>query len=183
MPAPQQPRVQLISMQVLAAQIDALIQGFTQRYARILTSLQDHQEALRRADGEAVARHAQAQAMLLEEVAQLDAQRRELVARACASFPAIVAVRTPTVTLTQMASVLPAPDRTRLTMSAEHLRSLATQVKEMTAAIRAASLTLLTHMEGLLRQVGKQLSHTGTYGRRGVVEAGAAIMSGVDLRS
>ena len=46
-----------------------------------------------------------------------------------------------------------------------------------------ATVSLLAHMEGLMRHVGRRLSHAGTYGRRGVVEAGGVVVSCVDLRS
>jgi hypothetical protein len=34
-----------------------------------------------------------------------------------------------------------------------------------------------------MRQVGRQLSHAGTYSRRGYVDAGGMVVSAVDLRS
>jgi hypothetical protein len=38
-------------------------------------------------------------------------------------------------------------------------------------------------VEGLMRHVGRKLSHAGTYGRRGVVEAGQQVISALDMKT
>lgn len=167
----------------LAEQLGGLLTRLTERYTRAHRLLADHREAIRKADGAAVVALVEQQSAVLADIETLDKRRRELVAAASASFPTLIAVRGKSVTLTQLASILPEGDRVRLTAAADNLRRLAQDVRDSTASIRAATATLLAHMEGLIRQVGKQLSHAGTYGRRGVVESGSPVLSALDLRT
>lgn len=167
----------------IADQLGTLLTRLTERYTRAHRLLGEHREAIRRADGDAVAALVEQQATVLADIESLDKRRRDLIAATAAAFPHVIVERGKPVTLTQLASILPEADRARLTASAENLRRLAQDVKDRTASIRAATATLLAHMEGLVRQVGKQLSHAGTYGRRGVVESGSAVLSALDLRT
>ncbi len=163
----------------IAEHLEGLLARLTERYTLAQQLLNEHRDALRRADGPAVAALAERESEVLEELGALDAVRRELIAAAAPLLP-----RVPhPVTLTHLAGLLPEADRSRLTAAANRLRRLAEDVRDRTAVIRAATASLLTHMEGLARQVGKNLSHAGTYGRRGTVDTGQPVLSALDLRS
>ena len=66
---------------------------------------------------------------------------------------------------------------------AERLRELLARLQREHAALKEASLALAGHMEGLMRQLSKRLSHAGTYGRTGMVESRVQVVSALDLRS
>jgi hypothetical protein len=70
-----------------------------------------------------------------------------------------------------------------LMSKAAALKEQIAAVNEQTRTIKAATVSLVAHMEGLMRQVGRQLSHSGTYTKRGYVEAGGCVVSALDLRS
>ena len=170
-----------LTFSAVGEQLGVLIDRLTERYTVVLRLLREHHEAIRRADGAAVGEVTERQTLVIAEIEALDRRRRDLVAAAAAAFPQAAQGRT--LTITHLAALLPEPDRSRLTNGAERLRELAGEVKERSASIRAATATLVAHVEGLVRQVGKQLSHAGTYGRRGVVESGQPVLSALDLRS
>jgi hypothetical protein len=94
----------------------------------------------------------------------------------------LAAKRQSPVTLTDLVGVCTDRDRLELQGLAKELKTRVMRTRELTQSLRSATTTLLAHMEGLMRQVGRHLSHAGTYSKRGVVEP-ALVVSAVDLRS
>jgi hypothetical protein len=43
-------------------------------------------------------------------------------------------------------------------------------------------MAVAAHMEGVLRQIAGRLSHAGTYGRGGAVDASVQVVSALDVR-
>lgn len=168
---------------MLLAQLDELLDGFTATYQRLSAAAEEHREAVRAADRAAIDRATRVQSALVEELAVLEQRRRELVALSCTRFPTLAAKRATAITLTDLCACVPARARAALAQRAADLRALIASVEEQTRTLRAATASLLAHMEGLMRQVGRQLSHAGIYSRRGYVEAGGAVVSAIDLRS
>jgi DNA-directed RNA polymerase specialized sigma54-like protein len=173
----------LLTPSNLAERLDALLDAMTSAYARLGDLSDAHREAIRTADARAVELVLQRESLVFREVQKLDHQRRELVALAHSSFPALRLSPAERTTLTQLAALTPDTRRGTLTQKAADLRSLVKGVQERNASIMSAATSLLAHMEGVMRHVARQLSHTGTYSRRGVVEAGAGVVSAVDLKS
>jgi hypothetical protein len=173
----------LMNAEVLAERLDALLGSFTAAYRRAANMAAQHREAIRQADGAGVARATDAQSRGIEELATLEQRRRELVALCCTRFAPLASRRATAITLTDLCQCVPVADRPRLLTKAAELKELVTSVNEQTRTIKAATVSLVAHMEGLMRQVGRQLSHSGTYTKRGYVEAGGAVVSALDLRS
>jgi len=167
----------------LEAELEGLMDEMARLHERLLEDVGAHREALRRADGGGVARAVEAQGATLREIAGLEGRRRDVVAAACGTHPALAGKRSGPVTLGDVAAALPEPAKGRLSRKAVELRGLIGRVHERTATVRAATTSLLAHLEGLVRQVGRQLSHAGTYTRRGFVERGGVVVSALDLRS
>ncbi len=173
-----------LTPRVLAERLEPILAGLTARYDTCLRLLDRQSACLRKADAAGVAACSAEQALVLEEINELDKRRRELVALATSAYPQVAAAqRGRGVTITQLTEVLEDPDRTRLSAMAERLKGIAVEVKDRSAVIRSATASLLTHVEGLVRQVSKRLSHAGTYGPRGVVETGGVVVSGIDMRT
>jgi hypothetical protein len=63
------------------------------------------------------------------------------------------------------------------------VRELVRRTSDLVRAVAAATRAMMLHVEGLMRQVDRHLSHAGTYGRRGTVEAGGPVLSALDLRT
>lgn len=64
---------------------------------------------------------------------------------------------------TDVTARAPEPIRSRLAGVAKSLREVLNALHQEHIALRVAAETLSMHMEGLLRQVCRRLSHTGTY--------------------
>jgi len=172
-----------ITPQALSERLDSLLTALATAYTRLGDNTAAHRDALRAADAPALAEVTAAQSRAVETLAKLEQQRRELVAAACTRFAPLAAKRATAITLTDLCACVPTTDRDGLTAQAKALRTLIEQVSNETTTIKAATVSLVAHMEGLMRQVGRQLSHAGTYTRRGYVEAGGCVVSALDLRS
>lgn len=158
----------------LAAELDALLTASMEEHQRLLELAARHREALRRADGPSAQACAVEQEDCLRRLSDLDGRRRALVASS-GRGPA----RGPS-TISELAESLAEPERTRLREKATAARELMARIRREYQTIQIATRSLLAHMEGLMRQVGRQLSQTGTYGRRGYVEADASACA-IDL--
>lgn len=159
----------------LAAELDALLTVSLDENRRLLELAARHREALRRADGPVAQACAEEQDGCLRRLAELDRRRLALVAASPAR-----AGRAHSPTISELAETVAEPERTRLREKARSVRELMTRIRAEYQSIQLATRSLLAHMEGLMRQVGRQLSQSGTYGRRGYVEAGAAACA-IDL--
>ncbi|GJQ31052.1 MAG: hypothetical protein HBSAPP03_29360 [Phycisphaerae bacterium] len=167
----------------LAEELDALLDEYAGRHERWLALAMAHREAIRTADGAGVAKAASAQGTLLEEIAGLESRRGALVNAAAGMLPGLRATRRGPITLRDVAAALPVAGAAGLLAKAERLRELVRRTNEETAGVAGATRAMLGHLEGLMRHVARQLSHAGTYSRRGVVDAGGAVVSALDLRT
>jgi len=160
----------------LARRLESLIDALTVVHQRMLIETQTHREAIRKADGNAVEQAAARQAELLSRLGDLEGKRRELVAM----HP--IPGRAPmSVTLSDLIALASLEKREALHAAAGELRQLMRTVQQEHQTLAAATKSLLAHMEGLMRQVGRTLSHAQTYGRKGIVEPGPTVVSALDL--
>lgn len=178
-PRPTQPSPGTL-LSTLAGDLRAVLQDYTARYTQLRALTDAQREALRRADGPEVERLAGTQAGILQAIAVIDRRRDALVNAAAAALPGL---RASPITLSAIAAALPGSPSDDLRARAAALRVLVRETGEASNLVGAAARTLLTHFEGLMRQVSGRLSHAGTYSRRGVVEAGGPVLSALDLRS
>jgi hypothetical protein len=160
--------------------LEGLLADLASVYTSQAAHAAEHHAALRRADARAIQKAVEAQSHGAAALARLEQRRRELVAAAVARHPGLLK-KSGGVTLTDIARLTEEPHRERLLAMAAELKRLVTGVHEITGTIKSATLSLLAHMEGLMRQVGRQLSHAGTYSRRGFVESNTTVLSGLDL--
>lgn len=179
--SPANPRVPTLAD--LASELEALLDAYLGRYEQWRVHASAQREAIRRADGQEIQRAAIAQAAVLEAIAALEARRAALVNAAAQALPALNAGRPGVITLRDVAANLPVPQAAALRTKAQRLRDLVTSVNQQTASVAGATRAVLGHLEGLMRHVAKHLSHSGTYTRRGVVDAGQAVVSALDLKS
>ena len=153
-------------------------------YDAILRSLDSHAAALAAADAGAVGKCVADQEELLGHVSRLDSRRREIVAGACVCVPVLAEkARSGTLTVTMVAGAMPLEDRGPLVDASERVKNRIERTRARSEAVRIGTVTMLAHVEGLMRHVGRKLSHAGTYGRRGVVEAGQQVISALDMKT
>src|SRR5262249_51899410 len=70
-----------------------------------------------------------------------------------------------TATLSDLAGRLPGAARGRVLSLGERLRALLSTLHREHEVLRTAAAALASHMDGLMRQIGRRLSHAGTYER------------------
>lgn len=178
--APAAPRP---TLDQLVADLEALLDAYTTRYEQWRSLLIAQREAVRRADGAAVEDAARSLSNVLEAIAMLETRRGELVNASAEAIPGLRPARAGAITLSDVAGALPGAGRATLEVKARALRELARDVHAQTQTIAGATRSLLGHVEGLMRHVARSLSHSGTYSRTGVVEAGGAVVSALDIRT
>lgn len=164
----------------LASRLESLLTALQQVQRSILEATARQRDAMRRADPIGVQL---ATADLGQHTTRLSELERDRVALVRdAEDAALFTKASGPATLRVLAGACPPNVRAGLMKQAQALRSLMEEVARETNSTRAATLTLLAHVEGVMRQVAGRLSHSGTYSRRGVVEAGASVVSAVDVR-
>jgi hypothetical protein len=167
----------------LGEELDALLDELRAANERLHASSARQREAVRAANTRALDACAREQEDVARRLGALDARRRDLVARACSSLPTLAPRERSRVTLSDLAACAPETRRGVLIRKATALRDFLHSVQHDIAGVRAATLSLMAHVEGIVRQVGRELSHAGTYTARGVVAPVAGIISAVDIRS
>jgi hypothetical protein len=139
-----------------------------------------HRSAIGNADARLMADCLNVQGAAAERILGLERERQAMVAALVGKSGVSPKAR---ITLSQLAKGLSDPVRSRLLAAGEGLREVLNKLHQEHTAIRSAATALSSHMEGLMRQVCRRLSHAGTYARSGSVDAGVAVVTAVDLRS
>ena len=156
-----------------------------------------HREALRRADAALIARCVNQQSADVAKFNELETLRNDLfgvlaragvarppnVGKAAPSTPAPAPPPVAALTLSGVIERAGEQHRVRLTALGNSLRALVGQVEKQRAVLKIATESLLSHMQGMLSQVSRSLSPTGTYARPRAVPTGMQVMSSVDLVS
>jgi hypothetical protein len=165
-----------------AGDIERLLIDLSREHELLIASMARHRRAISTANpgeiGACIAEHA----AIAERIAHLDNTRDRLLAR-CAGH-----ARQPSTppTITDLASTLSEPSRSRILEHAGSLKTILLRVHAEQRVVRAAAESLATHMDGLMRQITRKLSHSGTYSppaRAGASVAPPPVVTSLDLRS
>ena len=170
-----------------------------------------HRAAIAAADQAAIARALAAQQAAGERLAELQRQRHALI-RTMLGAPALPPLpvgklgvnrsplreqgvgQTPTpnprdhadpasVSVTMIVAAAPQARRAGLINRGESLRELVTRVADQRRVVRMAADSLLAHMQGLIVQIGRHLSHSGTYTRPNTPPPSSQVLSALDMTS
>jgi hypothetical protein len=160
----------------LSLALKDLLGAMLTEHQTLQSLLTEQRDAIRQADTGAFGSAAERHARTLARIADLESRRMALVA----SSP-IARGRRKSPTLSEIGAALPEPGRSECLALASKLRVVLESTQKATNVLRAASASLLAHMEGMMRQVGRRLSHAGTYGRTGEVEPVASVVTALDL--
>lgn len=175
--------VATLDREVLTGELDGLLNAMIACQREMLDAGRAHREGIRQADGNAIEAAISTLTTIQSRSRSLDQRRRELVARAASSYPGLGSKPATQITLTDLAGQAPSHDRAALLEKIATLRTIVTAVDLEARTLRAAATSLMAHMEGLVRHVGRTLSHAGTYGPRGVVDSRHLVVSSLDLSS
>lgn len=150
-----------------ARTISRVLSEMLGQHDALLDAVRRHRGALSRADRDGIAEAMRSQTVAIDRIRAIDGERRREFGDGM-SVPDI-------------ARTLPEAARREVLELGARLRERIEEVRAEQAVVEVASRALLGHMEGLFRQVAARLSHAGTYGRLGRVDAGQQIVSGIDL--
>ena len=175
------------------AELETLLRGLLAEHGELLNLAAEHRRAISKADSAALAACLAQQGQVVQRVADLERRRMSLMVRLSdrlrssgverALGSGVQPVVPDRITITSLARTLPEPVRTRLIAVAERLRELLERLHREHLVLKEAAAALASHMEGVMRQVGRAFSHAGTYGRRGAVDGAVQVISGLDLRT
>jgi hypothetical protein len=160
-----------------ARQLEALLASLHAAHEDLLATALEHRAAISRADVKAMQACAARHADIASRIAELEVLRRRLILALAPPGGA------PTTSISSVAATLPEPFRARILAAAAALRDLLLRVQREIRTVREASHSLAQHMDGLMQQVARVLSHAGTYSSRGRIDSGAPVASGLDLTS
>ncbi len=157
-------------------QLDAVLRQLVIEHEKLLTQAGEYRRAIAQADAAALGASMEVQQTLTQRIVVLERQRQEIVAGLTRADPKGVR-------FADVAARAPEPMRSRLAGVVNALREVLNALHREHIALRQAAETLSMHMEGLLRQVCRGLSHTGTYARRGAMDTSVQVVSSMDIRS
>jgi hypothetical protein len=152
-----------------------LLSELVSAHEALLAAAGEHRESLRTADTEAMAAASIRVDAICRDIAGLDEHRKQLTAT--------LAPTQPEATLSFLASQLPEPKRSTALEQATKLRELIIRARTEQRRLRAAADAMLSHVRGIVQQIQQGLNHAGTYGRAGRVDAGATVVTGLDMTS
>jgi hypothetical protein len=189
----------------LGPALESLLTRLLTEHERLLTHTAAHRTAIARADTTGIEAAVADQRLTTDLIARLETQRQQLIAgyvgggapsrpSSAAGYvgaPSRLPIGAPSrpspphpvtpPTLSALAEQLPEPARTRVLALSSRLRDTISKVRREHGVIRAATESLLAHMEGLVAQISRRLSRTGVYNPQGAVQAGQQVVSALDL--
>ena len=158
-------------------QLDAVLRLLVGEHEKLLELAGEYRRAIAQADGPGLARCMGAQQQVVQRITGLERQRQTVVAGL------VRGAGNGQTRLSEVTAGAPEPMRRRLEGVAGGLRDLLGKLHQEHQALKLAAETLSMHMEGLLRQVCRGMSHTGTYARCGSIDSMVQVVSAVDVRS
>jgi hypothetical protein len=178
------------TVDAMGGELEGLLKDLLAEHERLLALAGEHRAAIRGADAAALGECVKRQNQAVQRIAELETRRLTLAARMGAApapgvggrgvATAVAGAERPTVT--RLAASLTEPLRGRVMAIASRLREVLERLRKEHAALREAAGVLGAHMDGLMRQITGRLSHAGTYGRRGAVDARVQVVSALDVR-
>lgn len=170
---PRPPQLKATHTPAATRSLESLLIDLVRAHEAFVRASGAHREAIRKADTAAIDKAREQVAEVCAQIANLDQERRSIVAA--------ISPDNPDATLTFLATRLPEPERSRSLELARSLRELVIQARTDQRRLRAAADSMLRHVRGVVQQVQQSLNHSGTYGKAGRVDAGVAVVSGIDM--
>lgn len=164
----------------MVEQLETALRLLAAAHEELLTLARAHRAALATANLPALSDCLNAQEAVMRRVGELERDRQRAVASMMAGAR-LPGGEKPTIMM--LCKSLAAPWRERLLAAADRLREVLNRLHQEHTALRAAAQELSSHMEGLMRQVCRKLSHAGTYGRGGHIDSSVTVVTSLDIRT
>ena len=155
-----------------AAALESVLTDLGAAHEELLSLVREHRKAISTGDAAMLQDCLMRQGMLGTRVAELEKSRRAIASSLTKKTSSTIA---------ELAALLPAEARPGIETAAARLRSVIATVQRENGIVRAATHTLIAHIDGLMQQVARALSHAGTYGRQGRVEGSGPVPCGLDM--
>jgi hypothetical protein len=171
------------ALAALGTDLEALIVALGHEHAGLLEAVKEHRTALAKADVEGVERAVGRENERVQVIAELERRRLAVLGRIAEATGQSGAPASQRPTLAWAAGLLPEPVRGRVLLAGAALKERLMEVSSHTKVVRQAAESVAMQMEGLLRQMSQRLSHAGTYGPGGRVQARTQVVTALDVRS
>lgn len=165
----------------LVESLESALGGLIEEHERLTELARAQRAAIAAADAAALERVAREQRERMQAIAALDARRHEAAAQLAARYGVARQGAGPTVTA--IAAAMPGSGGDRLRLLADRLRGTLRTLQREHEVIRAAAETVFAHIDGLMQQLSRRLSQTGTYTRPGARAPAVNLASAIDLTS
>ena len=153
-------------MSAEAHSLETAMTDLTAAHGELLDLVIEHRRAISRGDAASIQQCLSRQGMLAPRIAELERDRRQAVTQICGR---------PDGTISDVIAKLPEPLRAPVAATAARLKSVLTTIQRENNVVRTATHTLIAHIDGLMQQVARALSHAGTYSRKGRIESGGPV--------
>jgi hypothetical protein len=164
----------------LQARTRGFIESLHAAYDNAIEAVAAQREAVRRADTNALARATAMGESAAASLQHLDFVRRDLWVAAVSTYPQLAGS---SCSLSRLALCFDPPIAASLSAMCAKAQRAGERLARESAEVRTAVVSIGAHVQGMMQQIGKKLSHAGTYGRRGRVEHTQTVMSALDLKS
>lgn len=170
-----------LARQQLFAGLEGVLTQLVSEHEHLEALTSEHREAIKKLDQARLKAAVTGTAESIQRIARLEERRCQLL-KIQPVKPGDKVQAQPSIA--EVAELMDEERRSRVLDLAARLRDLLEAIRRRHAAIKRASETLSSHMQGLIHQIAADLTGTGTYSRAGRMETGARpAISGVDVRS
>jgi DNA anti-recombination protein RmuC len=164
--------------------LERVLTALLEAHQRMIAEASAQRRALSEADVNGLRACLERQGSLHASVVALERERQEIVGLiARGTVGASGTGSGGAVTMSSIAARATEPARSRLMGVTAALREALLALHAEHAALKAAASALSTHMEGIMRQVFRSLSHSGTYARSGSVDSSVQVVTAIDVKS
>ena len=162
----------------MPARLDSLVRELVTCYERLVSLSSSRLDAIRSSNAKALALCVREENATVQRVAELERERADVVGHLARTMGSSAEGAT---RITWIARRLKGPEGERIGTMCETLRTLANTLTAANEIARQAAEHLEAHMTGLLQAVAAHLNHAKTYSRTGGVDAGARVVSSLDI--
>jgi hypothetical protein len=162
--------------------LESLLTDMVEAHETLLSAIRLQRAAIGAADPKQIASAADHLARAGTAIVALEHRRREVVVAMLRDHPLAQRPAGAQPTLRSLCPLLPDPDARRAATLADKLRAILLDVRRETRGARAATATLIAHMDGIVTQIARRLASDATYTRAGS-RAPSHVLSGIDLTS
>lgn len=161
-----------------AERLAALVDELVRSYEALVALADERLDAIRTSEARRLASCVRRENQIVQRVAEIERERMDVVASLARTLGSDKGGAT---RVTWIARRIEGDVGEPLLDQCARLRSLGEALRAKNAVAKTAAEHLAGHMTGLLQAVARHLNHAKTYSRNGGVDAGARVVSSLDI--